>query len=86
MDLIREGLKELKGEIKLWKDEVKDHLKDDPILAYRPGECRLLLGQWHKQKTLNLGMQEQILSKCIPWILVFNSACLNMGITLPYTY
>jgi hypothetical protein len=45
MDLIHDGLKELKGEIKLWKDEMKEHFKGDPILAYRPGECRLLLGQ-----------------------------------------
>jgi hypothetical protein len=45
VDLVRDGLKELKGEIKLWKDEMKEHFIGDPILAYRPGECRLLLGQ-----------------------------------------
>jgi NADH dehydrogenase [ubiquinone] 1 alpha subcomplex assembly factor 1 len=44
-ELIRDGLKELKGEIKLWKDEVKEHFEGDPILIYRRGECRLLMGQ-----------------------------------------
>jgi hypothetical protein len=44
-DLIRDGLKELRGEIKLWKDEMKEHFDADPILAYRQGECRILLGQ-----------------------------------------
>jgi hypothetical protein len=38
-ELIRDGLKELKGEIMLWKDEVKERLEGDPILAYRRGEC-----------------------------------------------
>jgi hypothetical protein len=37
-ELIRDGLKELKGEIKLWKDEMKEHFEGDPILAYRRGE------------------------------------------------
>ncbi|KAJ9591572.1 hypothetical protein L9F63_001926 [Diploptera punctata] len=42
-DLIRDGLKELKTEIKLWKEEVKEHLRGDPILAYRRGEIDI---QW----------------------------------------
>ena len=42
-DLIRDGLKELKEEIKLWKEEVKEHLQGDPILAYRRGEIDV---QW----------------------------------------
>lgn len=35
---ILNGLKQLKDEIKLWQEEVKEHLKMDPILIYRPGE------------------------------------------------
>ena len=31
-------MKELKNEIQLWKEEVKEHLQGDPILAYRRGE------------------------------------------------
>jgi len=44
MELIRDGLKELKGEIKMWKDEVKEHFESDPILTYRRGKCRILFG------------------------------------------
>lgn len=36
--LIVEGLKELKKEIKLWTEEVKEKFEGDPILVYRPGE------------------------------------------------
>jgi hypothetical protein len=63
--LIRDGLKELKGEIKLWKDEVTEHFQDDPILAYRPGECRLLLGQDPRSRC-----EVRISSRRIPWIIV----------------
>lgn len=38
-ELIRDGLKELKGEIMLWKDEMKERFEGDPILVYRRGEC-----------------------------------------------
>lgn len=37
-ELIHDGLKELKNEIKLWKDEVKEHFESDPIVTYRRGE------------------------------------------------
>lgn len=37
-DLIVEGFRELKKEIQLWKDEMKEKLDCDPILVYRPGE------------------------------------------------
>jgi NADH dehydrogenase [ubiquinone] 1 alpha subcomplex assembly factor 1 len=37
-DLIRDGLKELKSEIKLWKEEMKERLDGDPIIAYRRGK------------------------------------------------
>ncbi|XP_056642184.1 complex I intermediate-associated protein 30, mitochondrial [Diorhabda sublineata] len=37
-DRLREGLKELKGEIKLWTEEVKERFENDPILIFRPGE------------------------------------------------
>ncbi|XP_060518570.1 complex I intermediate-associated protein 30, mitochondrial [Cylas formicarius] len=35
---MRLGLQELKSEIKLWTDEVKETFDWDPLLAYRPGE------------------------------------------------
>lgn len=35
---ILDGLKELKSEIQLWKEEIKEKLEGDPILVYRPGE------------------------------------------------
>jgi hypothetical protein len=44
-ELIRDGLKELKGEIMLWKDEMKEQFEGDPILAYRRGECWHLYGK-----------------------------------------
>lgn len=40
-DVILSGLEELKGEIKLWKEEVKERLQSDPILIHRPGEVDL---------------------------------------------
>lgn len=36
--MIIEGLKDLKSEIKLWKEEMREKFEDDPILAFRPGE------------------------------------------------
>ncbi|XP_037946804.1 complex I intermediate-associated protein 30, mitochondrial [Teleopsis dalmanni] len=36
--LILEGIQELKKEIKLWSEEVKERFESDPILAFRPGE------------------------------------------------
>lgn len=52
---IREGLKELKGEIKLWTEEMKDKFQNDPILVFRPGETDVIwkfgtpeaLNQWN---------------------------------------
>lgn len=38
---ILEGLRELKQEIVLWKEEVKEKLESDPVLVFRPGE-------WHE--------------------------------------
>ncbi|XP_059610150.1 complex I intermediate-associated protein 30, mitochondrial [Phlebotomus argentipes] len=35
---ILQGLKELKSEIGVWREEVKEHFRSDPILLYRPGE------------------------------------------------
>ena len=37
-DVILSGLEELKGEIKLWKEEVTEKLRSDPVLIHRPGE------------------------------------------------
>lgn len=37
-DVILSGLEELKGEIKLWKEEVTEKLRSDPVLIFRPGE------------------------------------------------
>lgn len=36
--LILEGLQDLKQEIVLWKDEIKEKLESDPVLVFRPGE------------------------------------------------
>lgn len=36
--MILEGLKDLKHEINMWKEEVKEKLESDPILVFRPGE------------------------------------------------
>jgi hypothetical protein len=38
IELIRDGLKELRSEVMLWKDEMKEHIEGDPIVAYRRGE------------------------------------------------
>ncbi|CAH0552003.1 unnamed protein product [Brassicogethes aeneus] len=46
-DRMREGLKELKKEIVLWKQEVKDHFEGDPVLIFRPGEVDV---QWKFNK------------------------------------
>lgn len=35
---ILDGLKELKKEIVLWKDEIKQQLTEDPLMVYRPGK------------------------------------------------
>lgn len=42
LELIRNGLVELKKEILIWKDEIKEKLESDPILVYRPGETDIL--------------------------------------------
>lgn len=39
--MILEGLQELKKEINIWKEEVKEKFEGDPILVYRPGEVDL---------------------------------------------
>ncbi|CAD7085308.1 unnamed protein product [Hermetia illucens] len=36
--LILDGFKELKSEIALWREEMKEKLATDPLLLYRPGE------------------------------------------------
>lgn len=38
-DQIMHGLGMMKGELKMWKDEWKEHLDADPVLVYRP--CNL---------------------------------------------
>lgn len=40
--LILDGLKELKQEILLWKEEVKEQLISDPIVVFRPGEIDVM--------------------------------------------
>lgn len=42
--LILEGLQDLKQEIVLWKDEIKEKLESDPVLVYRPGETDVVWG------------------------------------------
>lgn len=39
---ILEGLRELKQEIVLWKEEVKEKLESDPVLVFRPGEYLII--------------------------------------------
>lgn len=41
-DLIRDGFKELKQEIKLWSHEVKERFEQDPLLVFRPGETDVI--------------------------------------------
>lgn len=38
IQMIRDGFKELKQEIALWSQEVKEVIDSDPIYVYRPGE------------------------------------------------
>lgn len=39
--MILDGLKELKSEMQLWSEEMKEKFEGDPILCYRPGETDL---------------------------------------------
>lgn len=41
-EVIRNGIKILKEELKLWKEEIKEKIEADPILIRRPGEIDLL--------------------------------------------
>jgi NADH dehydrogenase [ubiquinone] 1 alpha subcomplex assembly factor 1 len=36
--MILDGFQQLKEEIKLWKEEVKEKLESDPLIISRPGE------------------------------------------------
>jgi NADH dehydrogenase [ubiquinone] 1 alpha subcomplex assembly factor 1 len=36
--MILDGLKELRNEMKLWTEEVKEKFDTDPIMVFRPGE------------------------------------------------
>lgn len=36
--MIIDGLKDLKEEIKVWKEEVKEKLESDVVMVYRPNE------------------------------------------------
>jgi NADH dehydrogenase [ubiquinone] 1 alpha subcomplex assembly factor 1 len=36
--MILDGLKDLKDEIKVWKEEMEEKFESDPILVYRPNE------------------------------------------------
>jgi NADH dehydrogenase [ubiquinone] 1 alpha subcomplex assembly factor 1 len=38
LDSIRDGLKDLKNEISIWKDEQMERLRMDPIATFRPGK------------------------------------------------
>ncbi|KAJ8963838.1 hypothetical protein NQ314_005353 [Rhamnusium bicolor] len=39
---MRDGLKELKHEIALWSNEVKERFESDPLLVFRPGEVDVI--------------------------------------------
>jgi len=49
--LILDGLKLLKEEIKIWQEEVKERFRMDPILCYRPGEIDVAF-RFNKEKAL----------------------------------
>jgi hypothetical protein len=36
--MILDGFKEMKDEIQMWREEVKEKFESDPILVFRPGE------------------------------------------------
>lgn len=40
--MIMDGLKELKSEINLWKEEMKEKFESDPLLVFRPGETDIV--------------------------------------------
>lgn len=40
--LILEGLRDLKQEISIWRDEVQEKLESDPVLVFRPGETDVI--------------------------------------------
>lgn len=40
--LILEGLRDLKQEIVMWRDEVQEKLESDPVLVFRPGETDVI--------------------------------------------
>lgn len=52
--LILEGLRDLKQEVRLWREEVTEKLTSDPVLVFRPGETDVVwdfndpatLAQW----------------------------------------
>lgn len=41
-ELLLEGLRDLKQEILLWKEEVQEKMTSDPVLVYRPGETDIV--------------------------------------------
>lgn len=46
-----DGLNQLKIEIKLWQEEIKEKLDDDPIMIYRPNEIDVayqFTGKFHR--------------------------------------
>lgn len=47
--LIRDGFKELKYEIALWKQEMKEKFENDPLYVYRPGETDIVWSFGHKE-------------------------------------
>lgn len=52
---ILEGLRELKQEIVLWKEEVKEKLESDPVLVFRPGRLNTVcLNQYFMETIFNL--------------------------------
>lgn len=42
IQLIRDGMTELKHEIALWRQEVQEALETDPVCIYRPGETDII--------------------------------------------
>lgn len=42
IQMIRDGMKELKHEIALWQQEIKEAIENDPVYIYRPGETDIV--------------------------------------------
>lgn len=68
LERIRLGLKQLKKEIQLWKDEIKEYVECDPIYEYRAGIGVFLLLVF-LSLCLNLLYKESLWPSVLGWSL-----------------